>query len=58
MRFPGIRNSAFSLPFCETRCKLTDENEETEYIHADEFLMKKWTASCFESSINTQYEHN
>ena len=22
------------------------------------FLMKKSTASCFESSINTQYEHN
>ena len=39
------------------------KDSDTNFIHTFSlcsyaFLMKKSTASCFESSINTRYEHN
>ena len=38
-------------------------DSDTNFVHTFSlcryaFLMKKSTASCFESSINTQYDHN
>ena len=43
--------------------KVILKDSDTNFVHTLSlstyaFLMKKSTASCFESSINTQYEHD